>query len=86
MYFLHLYPSSFYRLPVVSRHDFDLVGRDQVSQQFGDLVEPRPVGIHQSSEEQPAQVRHVQFGAVVVTTQVLGQLLFERHVQCKNEK
>lgn len=27
-----VFSASFYRLPVVSRHDFDLVGRDQVSQ------------------------------------------------------
>lgn len=32
-----------YLLPVISGHDFDLVGRDQLLQHSGDLVKPRPV-------------------------------------------
>lgn len=65
-----------YLLPFIRGHDFYLVSRDQFPQHFGDHDKLWPVWIDFHSEEQPAQVDHVLLGAVVVSTQILRQLLY----------
>ncbi|TNN54020.1 hypothetical protein EYF80_035788 [Liparis tanakae] len=49
---------------------FQLVSRNKLPQHSGDHDKLRPVRIYLDSEEQPAQVGHLLFGAFVVSTQV----------------
>lgn len=65
-----------YLLPLFWEHDICLVSRNQFPQHSGDHDKLRPVWIHFDSEEQPTQVDHVLFGAIVVSPQVLRQLLW----------
>lgn len=62
-------------LPLLGGHGLQLVSWNQLLQHPGDHHKLRLVYVHFDPEQQPSQADHILLGALVVASQVLGQLL-----------